>query len=190
MLPRRIGWCAAVPDPSAGSVIRPSATRHDRAALLTIAVLSELGGIRRRIDLLDAAEYAMRAFFGAAADNAEFEAFRLTDEAQPGLRRAVLKQRGCCRRVYRRLREAALAEGASLAHAFVAVCRDELEVDPRELASAVVAPLRWLSSPSPGRSRFRVPGMIRRCRLGSSAKAFLAVGKALPFRTQRLKGCR
>jgi hypothetical protein len=114
--------------------------RYDRAALLTIAVLSELGEIGRRIDLLNAAGYTMRFYFTTAADDAEFEAFCLTNEAQPEVRRAVLKQRGRCRRVYRRLREAALAEGASLAHAFVAVCRDELEVDPRELALAVAAP--------------------------------------------------
>jgi hypothetical protein len=134
---RLVGSCPRLTYRSCDRAFRD---RYDRAALLTIAVLSELQEIKRRIDVLDAAAYTVRVFFTAAADDAELEAFLLNGELQPSVRRAVLKQRGSCRRVYRRLREAAHTEGASLAHAFVLLCRDELGVDPRELALAVAAP--------------------------------------------------
>jgi hypothetical protein len=114
--------------------------RIERAHEVTIAVVSELYAIGGRLAAIDAVDGMARLLFSAAADEAEFVAFRITNATQPAVRRAVRRERGRLRKFVRHLRRALLNDGATVAHAFAAVCRDELEVDPEAMVAAAAAP--------------------------------------------------
>ena len=106
---------------------------------VTVAVVSALHAIVSKLAVLDAVEHAARIRFTAAAEEADYETFRLTDATQPTVRRAVRREGGRLRGMLRRLRRELLAEGATVAHAFAAFCRDDLEVEPRAMVAAVLA---------------------------------------------------
>jgi hypothetical protein len=114
--------------------------RIERSHELTMAVVGGLYAIAGRLAAIDAVEHAARVLFTAAADEAEYEAFRITNAEQPAVRRAVRRERSHLRRMLRRLRRSLVSEGAAVAGAFAAVCQDELQVEPRVLIGAVAAP--------------------------------------------------
>jgi hypothetical protein len=118
--------------------------RVDGAYEVTIAVVSELYAIGGRLAAIDAVDQMARILFAAAADEAEFVAFRITNATQPAVRRAVRRERGRLRKFVRHLRRALLNDGATVAHAFAVVCRDELEVDPEAMVAAAAAPFAGL----------------------------------------------
>jgi hypothetical protein len=117
--------------------------RCERSFELTMGVLAELQAIAGKLDVVAAAEQAARVLFAAAADEADFEAYRITGH-MPAVRRAVRRERGRFRGLLRRVRRTLLTQGATLAQAFAVVCREELEVDPQQLFAAVAAPYTGL----------------------------------------------
>jgi hypothetical protein len=118
--------------------------RMQRSFELTAAIVAELHAIAGKIAAIDAVEHAARILFTAAADEAEYEAYRISNRAQPAVGRAVRRERGHLRRMLRQLRRALLSDGAAVAHAFAAVCRDELEVEPQLMIAAAAAPFAVL----------------------------------------------
>lgn len=112
--------------------------RLERAFRLTTAVILALEAIEGKLNVLAACDLAARWLFAVAADEVEYEVFCLDEEFQPPLRRTVRRQRSRFRNIVRELRSTFRTEGATLAHAFAAVCRDELEVDLRDLIAIFV----------------------------------------------------
>src|SRR5436305_1519814 len=83
-----------------------------------LAVLAELYAIAGKLAAIEAVEHAARVLFTAAADEAEYEAFRITNTEQPTVRRTVRRERGHLRRMLRHLRRALVSDGAAVARAF------------------------------------------------------------------------
>jgi hypothetical protein len=110
--------------------------RLECAFALTTALIRTLGEIEGKLDVVAAAELAARTLFTIAADNVEFEASYVTDAVPTNLRRIVRRECGQFRRIFRGIRGTLLAEGATFAHSFAEVCRDELGVDPHQLVTA------------------------------------------------------
>lgn len=111
--------------------------RLECAFELTTAIVATLFTVTRNLDGVEAVGQAAKIFFLAAADEAESEAFRITGTLQPSIRHVGIPVRRRFARLLRRLRTTLHTEGASIAHAFANFCHDELELDPREMLTAV-----------------------------------------------------
>lgn len=97
--------------------------RFQTSYWFTLVFLGSLEAISGRLAVVDAAQYAGRALFSMAADHADYKAFEITGESQPSIRRVVRRDRGTFRKMFREIQETLLVEGATLAHAFVELCR-------------------------------------------------------------------
>jgi hypothetical protein len=113
--------------------------RLDLASRLTLAVIASLDALAAKLDVIQALEQWGKCSLRVAADAAEFEAFRITGELEPPVRRAVRRELGHFRRLPRRLRESLMADGATVARAFARVCTEHLEVDAHDLVAAFAA---------------------------------------------------
>jgi len=119
-------------------------SRLEAARAIGTAVLAQLSEISNRIAELDAMSDFGKVMFRVAADEADYEAFRVDDAVQPKVRRVVLRAGGRFRKSVRLRREALRTEGATLSQALASFCKTRLEVDPSEFAAFIEPDLQEL----------------------------------------------
>jgi hypothetical protein len=112
---------------------------YERAWRLTAGIIADLLATKARLDALEGSGKVARLLLILAEDDAAFEAFQATGSEQPTVAAAVRGQRKRFRAAQRRARGLIEREGAALVHAFAAVCRTELNLEPHELVAAAAA---------------------------------------------------